>query len=157
MATEEEKKRNLARINAMIIYGLEKGLWDLLGESALSVSTTVGEGMLEVMEKTMGLEIAGEDPQDILTEIGRIFVDEIGIALKFDITKEDSTVGLMVQNCVLLKTEEDLIKAGIKPFMCPYLNIAAAAMRKRLGVKTRVSKIDVDTEGRKCVLQFELV
>ncbi len=157
MATEEEKKRNLARINAMIIYGLEKGLWDLLGESALAVSTTVGEGMLEVMEKTMGLEIAGEDPQDILTEIGRIFVDEIGIALKFDITKEDSTVGLAVQNCVLLRTEEDLIRDGIKPFMCPYLNIAAAAMRKRLGVKTRVSKIDVDTEAHKCVLQFELV
>ena len=34
MATEEAKKKNLARINAMIIYGLEKGLWDLFGESA---------------------------------------------------------------------------------------------------------------------------
>jgi len=157
MATEEEKKRNLARINAMIIYGLEKGLWDLLGDSALAVSTTVGEGMLEVMEKTMGLEIAGEDPQDVLTEIGRIFVDEIGIALRFDITKEDTTVGLVVEHCVLLRTEEDLISAGIKPFMCPYLNIAAAAMRKRLGGKTRISKIEVDTEARKCSLQFELM
>ncbi|HIP87304.1 MAG TPA: hypothetical protein EYH27_02555 [Anaerolineales bacterium] len=157
MATEEEKKRNLARINAMIIYGLEKGLWDLLGESALAVGATVGEGMLEAMEKTMGLEIAGEDPQDILTEIGRIFIDEIGIALRFDIIKEDSTVGLAVQNCVLLKTEEDLIKAGIKPFMCPYLNIAAAAMRKRLGARTRIAGISVDTEGQKCNLRFELV
>ncbi len=157
MATEEEKKRNLARINAMIIYGLEKGLWELLGESALALSTTVGEGMLDAMEKTMGLEIAGEDPQDILTEIGRIFVDEIGIALKFDITREGDTVSLAVQNCVLLRTEADLVESGIQPFMCPYLNIAAAAMRKRLGVKSRISKIDVDTGGKRCTLCFEMI
>ncbi|HHN93983.1 MAG TPA: hypothetical protein ENK17_04380 [Anaerolineae bacterium] len=157
MATEEEKKRNLARINAMIIYGLEKGLWDLLGESALATSATVGEGMLEVMEKTMGLEIAGEEPQDILTEIGRIFIDEIGIATHFDITHAGDEVNFKVKNCVLLRTEEDLIKSGIQPFMCPYLNIAAAAMRRRLDVKTRVSKIDVDVDGRECTLSFDMV
>jgi len=157
MATEEEKKRNLARINAMIIYGLEKGLWNLLGESALAVSATVGEGMLEVMEKTMGLEIAGEDPQDILTEIGRIFIDEIGIATKFDVTKSGDEVNFAVENCVLLRTEADLVEAGIQPFMCPYLNIAAAAMRKRLGLKSRVSQIDANTSGRKCILQFEVL
>ncbi len=156
MATEEEKKRNLARINAMIIYGLEKGLWDLLGESALAVSATVGAGMLESMEKTMGLEIAGEEPQDILTEIGRIFVDEIGIALKFDIATEGDNVEFDVQNCILLKTEAELIEAGIQPFMCPYLNIAAAAMRSRLGVKARIDKIDVDIANKRCALCFEM-
>ncbi len=157
MATEEEKKRNLARINAMIIYGLEKGLWNLLGESALAMSTTVGEGMLEEMEKRMGLEIAGEDPQDILTEIGRIFVDEIGIAFKFDITKEGDEVRMEVDHCVLHWVEDDLVRDGIQPFMCPFLNIAAAAMRRRLSVKTRVSEISVDTENKKCVLRFEVV
>ena len=158
MATEEEKKRNLARINAMIIYGLEKGLWNLLGESALALSTTVGEGMLEKMENSMGLEIEGEDPQDILTEIGRIFVDEIGIATRFDITREaEDDVKLHVENCVLLKTEKDLVADGITPFMCPYLNIAAAAMRRRLGVKTRVAGIQVDQDNRRCDLHFEML
>ncbi|HFD38821.1 MAG TPA: hypothetical protein ENJ31_03065 [Anaerolineae bacterium] len=157
MATEEEKKRNLARINAMIIYGLEKGLWNLLGESALALSTTVGEGMLEKMENSMGLEIEGEDPQDILTEIGRIFVDEIGIAVGFDLTKEGDEVSLDVDRCILLKVEEDLIASGIQPFMCPYLNIAAAAMRQRLGGKTQITKIDVDQENRRCSLCFELL
>ncbi len=156
MATEEEKKRNLAKINAMIIYGLEKGLWELLGESALATSTLVGEGMLEEMEKTMGLEISGEDPQDILNEIGRIFIDEIGIATKFEVNKDNNNVNFAVENCVLSKVEGDLIKAGIKPFMCPYLNIAAAAMRKRLGLKSRVSKIECDPDNKKCVLQFQL-
>ena len=156
MATEEEKKRNLAKMNAMIIYGLEKGLWELLGESALATSTLVGEGMLEEMEKTMGLEIAGEDPQDILNEIGRIFVDEIGIATKFEIVKEDNSVGMKVENCVLSKVEADLIRDGIKPFMCPYLNIAAAAMRKRLGLKSKISKIECDPDNKKCALQFQL-
>ena len=157
MATEEEKKRNLGRINAMIIYGLEKGLWNLLGESALALSATVGNGMLEKLEQTMGLEIAGEEPQDVLTEIGRIFVDEIGIAARFDITKTDENVDLIVEKCVLLNVEKDLVTAGVKPFMCPYLNIAAAAMRQRLGLKTRIVDIDVDQDAHRCDLRFEMV
>ncbi len=156
MATEEEKKKNLARINAMIIYGLEKGLWDLFGESALATTNTVGEGMLTILEKTMGLEISGEDPQDILTEIGRIFVDEYGIATDFDITKDENNVDFDVQNCVLMHVEKDLIAAGIKPFVCPYLNIAAAAMRQRMNMKTRISQFDVDTEAHRCKLQFQM-
>ncbi len=156
MATEEEKKRNLARINAMIIYGLEKGLWDLFGESALAVTTTVGEGMLEIMEKNMGLEIADEEPEDVLTEIGRIFIDEIGIAREFEIVKEGDTVSFHVDGCVLMHTEKSLIADGIKPFVCPYLNIAAAAMRRRLGVKTSVQQFDVDPETHHCHLRFAM-
>ncbi len=157
MATEEEKKRNLGRINAMIIYGLEKGLWDLLGESALALSATVGAGMLEKLEQTMGLEIAGEEPQDILTEIGRIFIDEIGIAARFDITKTEDRVDFVVEKCVLLNVEKDLVEAGVRPFMCPYLNIAAAAMRQRLGLKTRIVDIEVDVAAHRCNLCFEMV
>ncbi len=157
MATEEEKKRNLARLNAMIIYGLEKGLWDLFGESALATTNTVGEGMLHILEKTMGLEIEGEDPQDILTEIGRLFVDEYGIAADFDIAKEDDDIHFDVQRCVLMHVEKDLIDAGIKPFVCPYLNIAAAAMRRRLGVKTSISQFEVDTDNQRCKLCFKLI
>ena len=157
MATEEEKKRNLARMNAMIIYGLEKGLWDLFGESALATTNTVGEGMLEILQKSMGLEIEGENPQDMLTEIGSIFVDEYGIATDFDITQNGDSVELDVQNCVLMHVEKDLIKAGIKPFVCPFLNIAAAAMRRNAGVKTAISKFEVDTENHRCSLCFELV
>ena len=157
MATEEEKKRNLARINAMIIYGLEKGLWDLLGESALALSSAVGGGMLEQMEQTMGLEIAGEDPQDILTEIGRIFVDEIGIAAKFDITMNGDDVNFAIEHCVILNVEKDLVAAGVTPFMCPYLNIATAAMRQRMGLKTRIGKIDVNLDTHRCVLHFEML
>ena len=157
MATEEEKKRNLGRINAMIIYGLEKGLWNLLGESALALSTTVGEGMLEKLEQTMGLEIAGESPQDVLTEIGRIFVDEIGIATKFDITVSGDDVDFVVEHCVLLNVEKDLVDAGVKPFMCPYLNIAAAAMRDRLGLKARIVDIGVDQDSHRCDLRFEML
>ena len=157
MATEEEKKRNLARINAMIIYGLEKGLWDLFGESALATTNTVGEGMLQILEKTMGLEITGEDPQDILTEIGRLFVDEFGIAARFDIDKTGDNVDFHIEKCVLLRVEGDLIEVGIKPFVCPYLNIAAAALRQRLGGKTKINRFDIDTETHRCELQFQMM
>ncbi len=157
MATEEAKKKNLARINAMIIYGLEKGLWDLFGESALATTNLIGNGMLELLEKSMGLEITGEDPQDILTEIGRLFVDEFGIATQFDATKADDNVRFIVHNCVLMQVEEDLVKAGIKPFVCPYLNISAAAMRQRMELKAKISHFEIDTEARRCNLQFQLI
>ncbi len=157
MATEEEKKKNLARINAMIIYGLEKGLWDLFGESALATTNLIGNGMLELLEKTMGLEITGEDPQDVLTEIGRLFVDEFGIAVRFDITKTDDNIDFIIERCVLMQVEKDLVEAGIKPFVCPYLNISTAAMRNRMGLKTKISGFDVDIDAQKCVLQFQMI
>lgn len=157
MATEEEKKRNLARINAMIIYGLEKGLWDLFGESAMATTNAIGEGMLTLLENSMGLEISGEDPQDMLTEIGRLFIDEFGIASQFDITKTGDDVDFTVENCVLLHVEKDLVEAGIKPFVCPYLNISAAALRQRMGLKSRISKFDVDIENHRCLLQFQML
>ncbi len=157
MATEEEKKRNLARINAMIIYGLEKGLWDLFGESALATTNAIGEGMLALLEKNMGLEIEGESPQDMLVEIGRLFVDEFGIAAHFDATETDDKADFIVEHCVLLHVEKDLVAAGIKPFVCPYLNIAAAAMRKRTGLKPRISKFDVNLEEHRCHLQFQMM
>ncbi len=157
MATEEEKKRNLARINAMIIYGLEKGLWDLFGESALATTNLIGNGMLELLEKTMGLEIGGEDPQDVLTEIGRLFVDEFGIATRFDIKRMDDDIDFIIENCVLMQVEKDLVEAGIKPFVCPYLNISTAAMRNRMGLKTKISGFEVNLDKKSCVLQFQMV
>jgi len=36
----------------------------------------------------MELEIAGEKPEDVLTEIGRLFVDEFGFASSVDITEQ---------------------------------------------------------------------
>jgi len=73
------------------------------------------------------------------------------------ITQNGDSVELDVQNCVLMHVEKDLIKAGIKPFVCPFLNIAAAAMRRNAGVKTAISKFEVDTENHRCSLCFELV
>ncbi len=157
MATEDEKKKNLARINAMIIYGLEKGLWDLFGESAMATTNLIGRGMLELLEKNMGLEVAGETPQDMLTEVGRLFVDEFGIASKFDMTITDDEIDFVVENCVLIQVEKDLVAAGIKPFVCPFLNIATAAMRQRLSAKTAIRDIVVNVDERNCALMFQMV
>ncbi len=157
MATEDEKKKNLARLNAMIIYGLEKGLWDLFGESALATTNVIGKGMLELLENNMGLEISGEDPEEMLTEIGRLFVDEFGIASAFDVVYADDTATFNVKNCVLMRVEKDLIEAGIKPFVCPYLNISSAAMRQRLGLRAKIAAFDIDTEKHQCNLQFEMI
>jgi hypothetical protein len=113
--------------------------------------------MLEVLEHQMGLEIEGEDPQDILTEISRIFVDEYGIAQDVVLTQQDDTVTLEVKHCVLLQVEKDLVADGIKPFVCPFLNIAEAAMSRRLQAKTKLAQFDVQPEAHLCRLAFEIL
>ena len=81
MATEEQKKKNLFRMMSMMIAGMAKSLYELFGDTAFATMTEVGKELLEIMENEMGLEIAGETPKDVLTEIGRIFADEYGQGL----------------------------------------------------------------------------
>lgn len=79
MATEEQKKARVIRLFNMLIFGLGKGLYDLFGDAAIGIVGPIGEEILEEMEQELGLEIHGEDPQTILTEIERILIDEYGL------------------------------------------------------------------------------
>ncbi|NTV47269.1 MAG: hypothetical protein HGB11_12270, partial [Chlorobiales bacterium] len=80
MATEEIKKQNQLRLTNMALATLASAVWETLGDSSLSFSGLIGGQVLKIMEKEMGLEIAGESPKEVLTEISRIFVDEFGFA-----------------------------------------------------------------------------
>ena len=79
MATMEQKKLRQLRLYNDIIFGFGKGLWDLFGDSAMATADAIGEDILEEMEHELGLEIQGENAEDILTEIERLLVDEYGL------------------------------------------------------------------------------
>jgi hypothetical protein len=155
MATEEQKKTRQMKLFNEVIFGLAKGMWELFGEGAFALSTEIGEEILEEMEHDMGLEIQGETPQDILTEIERIYVDEVGGALAADLKIKDDRIDVFIEGCILKHACTDLQKEGIKPFTCVPMMLAAAALRERLGLKEQLD--DIVIKGDKCDIDFVLV
>jgi len=156
MATEEQKKANQLRLANLTLFGVTAGLWDLLGDTALAVGPQVGEQVLNVMEKEMGLEIAGETPEEVLTEIARLFVDEFGFAGNIEVVTEGDTITMKVRNCLNRGLTDRLVEAGVgKPFICPVMNAGAVAMR-RLGIKAQQDVVKW-TEGNGSIISFKLI
>ena len=158
MATDAEKKKRLNRVFNITIYALAKGLWDLFGESAFATTNSIGDEILKVLEKEAGLEIHGESPEDILIEIERLLIDEIGTMSDGEVTiDDDGTVRMACTRCFLRSATADLEADGVQPFACVPMTIAAAAMRKRLGTRHRVLGRDWDSETETCTIKFELL
>ena len=155
MADEDQKKRNQYRLMSMALTGLASGVWNTLGESAFAFSGPMGNQILNIMEKEMGLEVAGENPEDVMTEIGRIFVDEFGFAA--DITVKElgeDHFQLYVHNCINRKYTDQLFEAGVeRPFICPILNACQASLR-RMGFKMH-ENVEKWVEGNGSIITFK--
>mgnify|MGYP000731124450 CR=1 FL=1 len=94
MATDEQKKANMYRLAKLTLYGLSTGIWDLLGEGALGLSHVIGAQILPVLEKEMGLELGSESLLDIANEVGRLAVDEFGIAESVEASGDSDQITL---------------------------------------------------------------
>lgn len=157
MATEEQKRERLLKVFNIAMYGLIEGLWDLFGESSFATINSVGDRILTVMEREAGLEIAGENPEDILLEITRLLADEIGTMSGGEVTMDGNNVSIACQECFLREATGWLEAEGVQPFACVPMNISAAAMRKRLGTKHRVLGRDWDPGTQTCTIRFQLM
>jgi hypothetical protein len=155
MATDEQKKKNQYRLMSMALTGLASGVWNTLGDSAFAFSGPMGNQILNIMEKEMGLEVAGDSPQEVMMEIGRIFVDEFGFAgdIKVEADGEEKFV-VHVQNCINRRYTDRLVEAGVeKPFICPILNACQAALR-RMDYKMH-EDVEKWSEGNGSIITFE--
>lgn len=131
MATEEQKKKNMMRMMTLMIAGMAKALYDLFGETAYATMGEVGKSLLKIMEDEMGLEVSGEDPQEVLLEIGRIFADEMGFIADFSVEGDDGEMRLLVDKCAGWNLTQSILKHGVDvPFTCPIMNVAQAALLK---------------------------
>lgn len=157
MATMEEKKLRQLKLFNDIVFGFAKGLYDLFGESALATVDTIGEDILEDMEHELGLEIAGEDPKDILTEIERLMVDEYGLCKSAELVMDDGEIDLICEGCLMWKATRDLQEEGIPPYTCVPMMMASAALHKRLGKKAKFVGIEQDMDKRLCDIDFKLM
>jgi hypothetical protein len=148
MATEEQKKKNMMRLMTLMISGMAKAIYDLFGDTAFATMTEVGKTTLAIMEQEMGLEVDGENPKDVLTEIGRIFADEMGFIESFSTTEEGNVLTLTVNHCQGWDLTQSILKTGVEiPFTCPIMNVCQAAL-SRMGkpVQKAISPIP-ETRG----------
>ncbi len=154
MATEEQKKQNQIRLANLALLSLAAGSWDILGKGVNAFSGPMGDEILKVMEKEMGLEVAGEDPETVMTEISRIFVDEYGFATDISVeVKDDEHFQLKVRNCVNRNFTDKLMAAGVeKPFICPIMNACRSAL-KRMGYKVH-ENVEQWKEGKGSIINF---
>ncbi len=155
MATEEKKKENMLRLTNIALLSLASSTWDTLGSSSFAFSGPMGDHILEIMEKEMGLEIAGENPHDVMMEINRIFVDEFGFASDIDVDElGDEHYQIKVRNCVNRSFTDRLMNAGVKkPFICPIMNACQAALR-RMGYKLH-EDVEKWPEGKGSIITFK--
>lgn len=157
MATMEEKKLRQLNLFNNLVYGFASGLYELFGDTALATMDDIGEGVLQDMENELGLEIAGEDPKDILVEIERLLVDEYGLCKSADLVIDEGRIDLRCEGCLIWQATRDLREAGVPPYTCVPMMMASAALNKRMGTKARFVDIEQDMENRICDIDFKLL
>ena len=142
MATIEEKKRNRLRLNNYILAAMAEGLWGLMGEAAVGLTVKFGETILKVMEKEMGLELAGETVEDWSAEIGRLLVDEFDAGKNYYIKTTGDALTIHAEGCMFQRACTSLQETGIQPYICPVRAVCAAALR-RMGEKVRLGEVKI--------------
>ncbi|MCB0164338.1 MAG: hypothetical protein KDI79_08940 [Anaerolineae bacterium] len=158
MATEAQKRERQNRMFNMVIAGMSKGLYDLFGEAAVSVITPIGEEILEEMEHELGLEIHGENPQEILTEIERLLMDEYGMFKdgSLEIHPDTHEVDVLITDSALWHATAELHEAGLPPLACVEMMVTGAALRKRLGRKAKFVGLKLDDQTRTIDIDFHM-
>ncbi|MBN1657829.1 MAG: hypothetical protein JXA93_05475 [Anaerolineae bacterium] len=136
MATDEQKQANLMRLAGLTSMSMALGIWDMVGDGALALCPAMGDQLLGLMEHEMGLEIAGENPSDVIAEIARLLVDEFGIAQHVDQELFEGGGTMTVRGCLAGPICASLIQNGAEPFTCSFRNAGYAALT-RAGIKVR--------------------
>lgn len=156
MATDMDKIAHRARLWGMITVAMTVGIWDMVEESSVALSPIIGSTLLELFEKQAGLELAGEKPENMLVELGRILVDEYGYGTEVKVEVNEKSYKMIIYNAVGLPEFKALEVKGIsKPFSNAVYCTGIAAMA-RLGYKCR-ARVEIDLAAKTQTTIFDLV
>ncbi len=158
MATEDEKKARLLGLASTVVFGCAKGMYELFGESSWAAMDAIGENLVGQMEHALGLELHGQDPKDILTEVERLLVDEYGLLKSADLELDPAkgTVKMACRECAFWDLTVDLHNAGVPPYICVPQTVAITALRKRLKMRAKFVSNEQDFEHKTCNVQLRL-
>ncbi len=156
MGTDQEKIANRARMWGLVVFSMTAGIWDMVEESSVSLSPIIGEQLLKMAEKQLGLEIAGESPEHIMVELGRIFVDEYGFCSSAQTDVSGNTIKVVLAHAVGVPEFKLLMDMGVeKPFSHPFMCAGLAALA-RLGRRARPT-LELDVTNQTYTITFEML
>lgn len=157
MATEEQKKQNLNRLIGITLDSIISGMWELFGDSSFATSKAIGEQSLAIAEKEGGVEIQGETPAHILTEIFRVATDEIGIIEGGHGTDENGLITLTCEKCILAQLCNHLQEKSVQPYYCYLYCITSAAIHERVDKKNRFVSRKWDAGSKTCSIEIQVM
>jgi hypothetical protein len=155
MATDQEKSSRREMMLGTLVFGITFGVWEMMEDSATALTPTIGKSLLPMLEQLLGLKIAGDKPVDVLTEVGRVFSDELGWAKGSKATGTDKAITLLLTDAIGSEQIAEFTTKGIKFFSHPVMCVGVAALA-RMGVKCRPSLV-TDAAGNTQTITFELL
>ncbi len=155
MSTKKQMA-NMTELSGMIVTAMTMGIWDLVEESAVTMSPMIGDELLTLIEKKAGLELNDEDPEKILTELGQIYVDDYGYGSKVTIDRDGKIFKMTFFDAVGLENYIAIEEMGVeKPFSNPIYCTGLAALA-RLGLRARATT-EVDMEKKTFTATFKVL
>jgi hypothetical protein len=156
MGTEQEKIANRERVWSMLAVAMTKGIWDLVKDSSSSITPQIGLQILEMIEKQMGLSVAGNSPEAIIADIGTIFTERLGFAANATVEPFEKGIKLSLSDAEATDQFGQLKAGGVeKLFSHPVLCCGVAALAK-IGKKSR-GDAQIDMNSKSTVISFELI
>ncbi len=156
MATEQEKIVNRERVWSMVAMALTKGVWDMVEDSAATLTPKLGLQILEMIEKQLNLNVKAGTPEDVIKEIGKIAVEGMGFAAEAQVETGEKIIKLTLKNAEATEQFAQLQEQGVKKlFSHPFLCCGIAALAK-IGTIAR-GEIMVDAVSKTTTLTFVLM
>ncbi len=155
MASEMDKLGRRARLWGLTVVGMTMGIWDMVEDAAVTMSPMIGMALLGFMQKDTGLELAGT-PEQVLTELGRIFVDEMAFGSEAKLEVSGNTYKLTIMNAVGTPEFKMMQDKGVKKLFSNPLLVTGLAALKKINVKAHANLI-VDVDAKTQTAVYEIV
>lgn len=156
MGNEQKQLENRARLWGLTVTGLTMGIWGMVEESATSLAPGVGKQILEMVETQLGKKIDAAKPDEVLGQLGKVFVDEFGYASAVKVESADKQVKVSFTKAISAPEFGLLAERGVKKiFSHPFMSAGMAALG-RMGARARWD-VAVDTAGGNETITFDLL
>ena len=156
MGTEQQKLENRARLWGLTVTGMTMGIWGMVEESATSLAPGVGTQILEMVESKLGKKIDAQKPDEVLRQLGGVFIDEFGYAKDVKVEGADKQIRVSFSKAISAPEFALLAERGVKKiFSHPFMSAGVAAL-SRLGQKVRWT-VEVDAAGGNETITYDLL
>jgi hypothetical protein len=128
----------------------------MVEESATSLAPGVGSQILEMVESKLGKKIDAAKPDEILRQLGRVFIEEFGYAADVKVEGADNQIRVSFHKAISAPEFALLAQRGVKKiFSHPFMSAGVAAL-SRIGQKARWM-VEIDPAGGNETVTFDLL